>query len=40
MESDWPKAIDFVLRMEAGENYATDPTGCYSIDPKDSGGET
>ena len=40
MESDWPKAIDFVLRMEAGENYATDPTGCYSNDPKDSGGET
>lgn len=40
MEADWEAGIDFVLKMEVGENYLSDSTGGYSNDPNDPGGET
>ncbi len=40
MNSDWNTAIDFVLKMEVGEDYLNDSNGGYGIDPNDPGGET
>lgn len=40
MNTSWDKAIDFVLRMEVGENYASAGEGAYENNPNDPGGET